>query len=261
MPSYLVLAPHPDDAAYSLGGRIHQLATAGHQVIIYTVMGGSPPDSQPSNAFIDSHHARWNIGPDAKSVVAHRRREDETAAAALGAQVVFGNFPEALYRVHPETHAPLYHDYNALFGNPDKADPLTPTLIANAIAFQITGKLAGIFAPLAIGGHVDHRLAREVGLRLGQQNATVPTYFYEDYPYAREGKERVTMALKAFNQPLVRWVYSFDEASLAAKIQASGQYKSQLDSFWANAQAMDADLRGFAAQMGGEVVWKLIRED
>jgi hypothetical protein len=43
-----------------------------------------------------------------------------------------------------------------------------------------------VLAPLAVGGHVDHRIVREAGLLLGRQGWPVP--LYEDVPYVmREG--------------------------------------------------------------------------
>jgi hypothetical protein len=53
MDTILAVSPHPDDAILSYGGRLAELAAAGHAVIVYNVFTGTPapPYSRPAQSY------------------------------------------------------------------------------------------------------------------------------------------------------------------------------------------------------------------
>jgi LmbE family N-acetylglucosaminyl deacetylase len=113
---------------------------------------------------------------------AARRIQDERFAAFAETSIVFLDLPDAPARG--------YAGEAELLG-PARADDAIPY---EAIRREITRlEPQRVYVPLGIGGHVDHRLAREVGLRLlGESRSWVmpgPEFagklaFYEDFPYA-----------------------------------------------------------------------------
>jgi len=85
----VVVSPHFDDAAFSLGGTIAALSRAGRRVRVLTVFGGDPESSAPS----DEWAARTDFATEGEEVQA-RRAEDERACAILGAEAVWLSFSE-----------------------------------------------------------------------------------------------------------------------------------------------------------------------
>jgi LmbE family N-acetylglucosaminyl deacetylase len=274
---HLFLSPHADDAVFSCGGWIAMLVRRGEPVMIYTVMAGHPPEQFRPTAFTDAMHARWGLGPDADSVVAHRHDEDAAAAWALGARVAFGPYSDAPYRVNPVTGAVLYTgDATAddgagqgnIFGAVHPDDPLEPGLMAATIAQSLAAEMAPItaptalYAPLGVGGHVDHQLCRDMGLALAEWFPQTAVYFYAEYPYTRRGEPAIQQALLALSagRPTLTPVRRLPDAdAIAAKIKASACYRSQIGIYWADEAALSEDLRAVSLESGGEAYWHLIR--
>jgi LmbE family N-acetylglucosaminyl deacetylase len=118
----------------------------------------------------------------AGDVMARRRIEDERFAYFSEAAIVFLDLPDAVFRG--------YRDDDELLGKPVSDDrPPYDDLRREILRLEPQR----IYFPLAVGGHVDHRLCRAVGLALlGEEPGWVmpgPDYsnsvvFYEDFPYA-----------------------------------------------------------------------------
>ena len=113
---------------------------------------------------------------------ARRRIEDERYAYFAEAGIVFLDLPDAIYRG--------YDGEDQLLGRPREDDPAPYETLRREIARLEPQK---VYFPLGIGGHVDHRLCREVGLQLLRDGhrwiMPGPDYagalvFYEDFPYA-----------------------------------------------------------------------------
>jgi len=255
---YVFLSPHFDDVAFSCGGLVSRLAAEGRPVLIFTVMAGVPV-VEVNTCFTAELHARWGTGITAAEAVQARRAEDSEAGRALGAEVVFGDVPDCIYRT--AAGVPLYQDREAIFGEIHPADPATPEGIAAMVRARLGRPPTALYAPLGVGNHVDHQLVRAAGRLLADDAPEHPTYFYEEYPYMREGRAAATRALQTFNQPLLRVKSPLREREIAAKIAASAAYRSQIGSFWADEAALEADLRAYTAAVGGEAVWRLIRLD
>jgi LmbE family N-acetylglucosaminyl deacetylase len=118
----------------------------------------------------------------AGDLMARRRLEDERFAYFAEASIVFLDLPDAVFRD--------YEGDEELLGMPRADDDAPFELLRREIARLEPQK---VYVPLGIGGHVDHQLCREVGVRLLQEGRrwTMPgpeyagiVTFYEDFPYA-----------------------------------------------------------------------------
>ena len=118
----------------------------------------------------------------AGDLMARRRLEDERFAYFAEASIVFLDLPDAVFRG--------YEGDDELLGMPRADDDAPFELLRQEIARLEPQK---VYVPLGIGGHVDHQLCREVGVRLLQEGRrwTMPgpeyagiVTFYEDFPYA-----------------------------------------------------------------------------
>jgi LmbE family N-acetylglucosaminyl deacetylase len=158
----LVLSPHFDDAALSIGGAL-EAGAFPDPVCIYSVFG-------VSNYTRNRFHAGW------RRVTSLRRREEKRYAAALGAICAFAEFQEAALRIGS--------DFPSLFRCRGNAYPLKPARFDRAmrdIVLEYRPRL--LLCALGIGDHWDHLLVYRAvrKMRLGLR---LPVLFYEDLPYA-----------------------------------------------------------------------------
>ncbi len=257
---HLYLSPHFDDAALSCGGHIAQLSQHGERVVIFTVMAGDPPVGFKPTPVTEQLHQDWGFpGPPLEG----RRMEDEKAMRILGAEVKFGPYPDAVYRIDPKTGLSLYPDRNAIFGDVQPGDPVLQAKRAAVVQAMIalfdikTGD--AIHVPLGVGQHVDHQIVREVGKALMRWRPSNPLFFYEEFPYARQGQTIVRSAVDELDLEVSRVTHSLDPVAIDKRIAAIGCYRSQLSSLgWPNTLAMSTEVRTFIAQIGGEREWRLL---
>src|SRR6478609_8147497 len=222
--THVFVAPHPDDVALSCGGLIASLRELGQTVTILTVFSGDGsadrltpyqrealgfgskalwPNTEAFNrsdiqadwptaaavpawaAHEDRLEATQTDADDAAmagDLMARRRLEDERFAYFAEASIVFLDLPDAVFRG--------YEGDEELLGMPRADDDAPFELLRREIARLEPQK---VYLPLGVGGHVDHQLCREVGIRLlqegrrwvmpGRDYAGMVT-FYEDFPYA-----------------------------------------------------------------------------
>lgn len=241
----IFLAPHLDDAALSCGGQIASLARAGRRVLIVTVMAGDPP-SAIENDYIRSLHARWELE---RNATAQRRAEDIAACALLGATHLHWPIADCIYRLHPETGAPLYLSDADIFGDVHPAEqPLVTEIAARLAMLPPHGQC---FAPLTVGHHVDHLLVATAA----QQAFGAALVWYEDYPYAQQPGKLAAV----IGDPPTIWqpvVTPLTDADLDAKLAAILAFRSQLSTFFTDRADLERQVTGYAASVGGERVWR-----
>lgn len=278
MPHHIYLSPHFDDAVFSCGGQIYQIAQSGQRITVYTVMAGFPPANFKPTLFTDELHMRWALGSNPESIITARRAEDSAAMAILGADLRFGLTPDCVYRVSAGGEA-FYPTVEAIFG------PVSPYDAANLAVLE--ADFLNIFAdvlpfdshetilyvPLGVGKHVDHLLTRALGTHIAAKFKLRDVYFYEEYPYAREGRQKILEAVVDLHKVLEPYRAHFglrvtsqkvviDEVALNQKIAASACYVSQVSTFWENTAALADDLRSYHALSGGEGCWRpLLRHE
>jgi LmbE family N-acetylglucosaminyl deacetylase len=173
MPTALALSPHLDDAAFSCGGTLARLASAGWRVVVATLFTRSMPDPQGF-----ALACQLDKGLDAATdYMALRRAEDADACARLGAEPRWLPFAEAPHRG--------YDCLAALFGPVLPDDPAAAPL-TDAIGDLLDALRPDLLlAPQAIGAHVDHVVAVRA---LRAAASSTPLLWWQDYPYiARAG--------------------------------------------------------------------------
>lgn len=242
----IYLSPHLDDAALSCGGRIYQERQAGLSVLVLTLMAGDPPSEATETSLASRLHARWELDA-ASNPVAIRRVEDKEALSALGAHGLHWEWPDCIYRRHPKTGQFLYDSEMRLFDPVHAAEKGLIEEVARRLAGLPLALGGRVYAPLTVGGHVDHRLVRQAAEAWGVPEGEL--VYYEDYPYAeRPG------ALETVIGDGDGWrveIVPMTEQSLAAKIAAVACYHSQISTFFTGTDEMAARLRAFAAIAGG----------
>ncbi len=238
---HLFLSPHSDDAVYSCGGCIAQLALSGADVQILTLMAGTPAAPLPDTPVLRDNHGRWDAGT---SPMRQRREEDRKAAELLGASVHYADLLDCIYRM--ARGRALYPTEDALWGEIHPDDPASGQLRALELPPAQT-----LYAPLGVGAHVDHRLVRDWALEVAAQNPPFAVVFYAEYPYLRQ-PEAVTAALDALPLTLVPQTVPLSDELLTRKIAAMKAYRSQISSFWEDEAAVAAEVRRtFTLPAGG----------
>ncbi len=239
------LSPHLDDVVLSCGGHIFQQTQAGKRVLIVTVTAGDPPTDLPPAAL--RLHALWNLGADA---VARRRAEDIIACRRLGADHQHGEVQDCIYRRHPVTQAPLYHDVPLdLFGDWNPVEQ--PLLEELTTWFTQLPPARHIYAPLTVGHHVDHQLTRLAAERaFGWRLLYYADYPYTDWPGALD---------KVVGDP-AQWeiqTVALTPAAIQARINAIAAYTSQISSLFGSVEALAARVQQAVAAWEGERYWRL----
>ncbi|TVR23566.1 MAG: PIG-L family deacetylase [Anaerolineaceae bacterium] len=232
--SQIFLSPHMDDTTLSCGAGIAQLQAAGVAVRVVNVMAGHPPDPLPDSPLVRELHQRWGAGAQPITI---RRAEEARANALLGAEVIFMDIPDAIYRT--AGGAALYTAGDAhLFGAVHPDDPAGEILKATA-----PPDAERVYVPAGVGGHVDHCLTRDWALRHLPASKLI---FYEDYPYAAH---QHAVSIPSHDvAPRLRYV---GEREFEIKCAAIACYASQISTFWRDIAHMRRDLRDYMTVVGG----------
>lgn len=242
MTFHLVLSPHPDDGPLTMGATMHHLAKRGDRVLMITMMGGNLAGSPPDTPVIREFHGTWNVGDDPAPL---RREEDRAACAVLDAEFTHLDILDCIYRTVDEGRA-LYPTRKSIF---DTVHPEDPVIDLPDELHQYARDADFIYAPLSIGKHVDHQIARGWAERLSIQYSDKTVLLYTDYPYAE--------VPGAIHEALVRVPHiaalapsELSEDDLRAKIESIACYASQISSFWTGLPDMEAHIRAFTTSNG-----------
>ena len=114
---------------------------------------------------------------------------------------------------------------------------------------------AALAVPLAVGGHIDHRVVHEAALEV-LRDGSMPAAFYEDLPYAtRPGAAETTEACALATGMTLQPGFALEAAPVAdvaakRKRRFADCYDSQIDS------EVAADIAAFSQRYGGrERLW------
>ncbi len=170
-------------------------------------------------------------------------------------------FLDAIYRGrHYERDAQL-------FGETVAAESNLPAWIASAMVLDTTPDPSiRVYAPLGIGGHVDHRHGFAVGVALSRAGWDV--WFYEDLPYAlKAGALDTRLAAIDAVAPVEPAAVIDVSTTWETKLDAILAYPSQMATVFSYVGAgssraeIDARMRPDAERIGGGVpaerYWKL----
>ena len=233
-PAHVVVSPHLDDAALSLGASM-LVGPAGGWLVLD----------------VFSRPAWWRLVRWDGDLLQRVRREEERLMARLaGARLLDLDLPEALLRGH---------DFGAAFsGEPAEEDrEVVARLEAEVAGLARRWSGAHWYLPLGAGGHRDHRICRDAGLRalLGAGTAEDRICFYEDQPYtaALGGVPDFASALPG--RALTPHLQEGTAAQVLWKLELSRVYWSQLT------RSEIERLGRYARRIGGEApaerVWRL----
>jgi hypothetical protein len=142
----------------------------------------------------------------------------------------------------------LYTTGEGLFG--EVAEGETAVLHQLVAQLRTLPPAQAIFAPLAVGNHVDHQLVRQAA----EAYFGAGLLYYEDYPYVRlaGALEAVVPPHSPAWQPQVRPVSA---AGVAARIEAITAFASQISSFFNGRADLEAQIHAYLTQVGGERLW------
>jgi LmbE family N-acetylglucosaminyl deacetylase len=189
----------------------------------------------------------------AGDVMARRRIEDERFALFAEASIVFLDLPDAVFRG--------YEGDDELLGSPRPDDSVPYEILRREIVRLEPQK---VYFPLGIGGHVDHQLARDAGLRLlGEPRPWVmpgPDYagivtFYEDFPYAwwngfRRWEDLPFDPATALPGDVgIAPEYADIGDQIERKITGINLYHSQVDRLFRDTREMAGAVRAFGRQV------------
>jgi LmbE family N-acetylglucosaminyl deacetylase len=145
-----VVSAHLDDAALSASASLDGVAAT-----VITVFAGIPPEGRPAGSW----DRLTGAGNSAQRQV-ERRAEDAAALRLLGARAAHLDELDAQYRDGPP--------------DLDRAVRMMTALLSEADE---------VWLPAAIGGHSDHVLARNAGLRAAAAAGKAEVLLYADFPY------------------------------------------------------------------------------
>ena len=152
------VTPHAADLAVSCAGRLVQEARSGLKLLVVTV-----------------------FGPGLDGPFAPEQQAEERAARAL---VRLGVSHFALEVPEARRRSPAYATYTGLLEARDVGDEAWAGQAAEALTeVGHRTKAKQVYAPLAVGGHIDHQLAHEAArAAFGAEGRNV--FLYEDRPEA-----------------------------------------------------------------------------
>ncbi|MFS0692438.1 PIG-L deacetylase family protein [Streptomyces nitrosporeus] len=161
----VVVSPHPDDAALALGGTI----------------------ARQGGRFLDVFSVEtWTKDPYYAGRPAMTERlllaEEEVAARVLRARAEFLGFVDAADR---DVRKDRFFADTAWSDGFAQEEPELFEAVTERLATLLDGA-GDVFAPLGVGGHVDHLACREAVLELARRGALdgARVAFYEDQPYS-----------------------------------------------------------------------------
>jgi LmbE family N-acetylglucosaminyl deacetylase len=236
---WIYLSPHFDDVAFSCGGLIWEQTGLGERVSIWTICAGEPPPGSISE-YAQSLHKRWETGPEA---VAARRAEDLKSSRLMGASSRNFPIPDAIYRSSRVDGRSLYTADADLFTELNREEDYLVESLRIDLE-QALPQECKLVCPLALGGHVDHRLTRSAAEKLGKQ-----LWYYADYPYTVNPDEDVHD--RGINQD----VFPVSEAGLKIWQDAVAAHNSQISTFWASSKEMREAIRAYWQPIKGVRLW------
>lgn len=241
-PRHVVLSPHLDDAPLSCGGAIHRWAAADEPVLVVTAMTGDPP-AGPHSPFAEYQHASWGVS--AEEAFAIRRAEEAAALGRLGAGSAQLGLLDCIYR--GDDAGFFYTSEEAIFGSIHPADEsLVEPLVRQLAALEPFAPGAAVYAPLGLGGHIDHQLVRRAAERWRGRGLL----YYEDYPYAYRmglGRDEIQRRESGL-APRQVWL---TEGDMQAKVEAIGRYRSQMDMLFGGHAQMEASVWAYGRAVAG----------
>jgi LmbE family N-acetylglucosaminyl deacetylase len=228
MSTALFLSPHLDDVAFSCGATLARLKARGWTVALVTVFTRSVP--RPTG-FALACQTDKGIAPEI-DYMALRRQEDRNFAALMNVdRLVWADLPEAPHRGYVK---------KTLFAPPRVEDRIGPEMRERLVPWMNELRPDVVFAPQALGSHVDHVQLVRMLPELGVEGAR--TLWYRDTPYAvRQPDARPDATLPGNLTPLAVEVTEH----LPRKVAGCNCYRTQVGFQFGGERAVETTLNGF----------------
>jgi LmbE family N-acetylglucosaminyl deacetylase len=163
----------------------------------------------------------------------------------MGVSSLNFSIPDAIYRRSLLDGAPLYTADAELFTELRSEEDYLVEILRDELE-QALPQECELVCPLALGGHVDHRLVRSAAEQLGRQ-----IWYYADYPYTIEPDEDI----HEDDQGMQPKVFSVSEAGLEVWQQAVAAHSSQISTFWSSTNEMQEAIRTYWELIKGIRLW------
>ena len=244
---WMVIAPHADDAALSVGGTLLRERRT-QQLTLLTLV-------THSKTSILEH-----ISGDPSKVTEWRRREDQFYADHIGAALEKGGLKDVMMR----RAKPPGRSIADVISQPPTAEDIRQ-FASRIRAFIRKRRPDVLVSPLGLG-HVDHKATSEAVLRIvaGRKPPSFRLFFYEDLPYSRFNYLDVwrrLLELKkrglALRPKLINIAFQ-----LEAKLEALAIYRSQIPTAWIQLVKEYAQACAFPTRLDlvpRERLWELSR--
>ncbi|MGB6065798.1 MAG: PIG-L family deacetylase [Desulfomonilaceae bacterium] len=249
---HLYLSPHLDDAILSCGGLIYAQRQAGEQVGVLTLCTGLP-DPGTESTLARQYQSAWSKSGDGMAL---RRIENAAVLSSWEVQDWECGTPDAIFRTGGGT--PYYQNRTDLFSEPHPEDAAFSLPAWEERIRQMAGEGPSIclYAPLGVGHHVDHELARQMGQWMGESGWRV--WFYEDYPYVELEADGVQTAQARFGN--YRWTSRSVCIDVQAKIEALRTYRTQIERVFGCDTDMVRRVKSFTAETACAInCWERLR--
>jgi LmbE family N-acetylglucosaminyl deacetylase len=226
-PHLVVIEPHMDDAALSVGGRLLHRRGYGRITIVSVVRWSN---------YTSYLKLKRNF-QDVRVITDLRQQESALATRLLGAEHRYLDWTDAPLRFVPaERWSPATIDR---FDVAQKAfaylfpDPGEVSLIAKQLLQKVSDLAPDeLWIPMGLGDHVDHRTTRSACLLMlaeaRDRFSGLPVVMYEDLPYAAESGHaaQICAALAQCGTHLVRCAEDITDV-LGEKLRVISIYASQ----------------------------------
>ncbi len=224
----------------------------GIEVVVYNLL--CAPYNGPLSPAARELHIRWG---DPGDITGLRLDEDAKALSHLGVQRMMGDQHDLIYRIdrHGEW---LYPNMEDIMGERNGADEALVDHYLEKIRGLFEPDKVKVYAPLGIGGHIDHQITFDIGNKLLRVGFDVA--FYEDLPYALKTEWRVTRLGEL--EGIVSGVELFSLDCLEEKLAALEFYASQITELFEDVENMRTWLTEWALKMsgradrGGEMIYR-----
>jgi LmbE family N-acetylglucosaminyl deacetylase len=238
---WVYISPHLDDSALSAGGLIHEQASAGVPVEIWTIMAGFPPDDELSTFAALNHHL-WGYS-SARETITARQAEDRAAASILGARAVHFDFLDCIYRRGPDGDWLYIRD---IASPPQPGDADLPARIAAALTERLHPDDV-LVCQLAVGRHVDHVIVRRACELLER-----PLLYLADIPYLFDHPGDLVPNLDGMHET----VKPVSNAGFQAWVGSVWAYGSQLSSLFESPEGLHMALEKYWGDKRGISLWQ-----
>lgn len=220
----LILSPHQDDIAFSMGGAL---------------LLGRIDCPVAFNVFTNSRYTIHGDG-DVMTVSALRLQEDQAYMKRFGLLTRYFGFSDASDRNYKDEQEYMSEQANA------RSD-----IIWNDVSRILKTAInemdpAVIYAPLAIPSMIDHRIVAEIASEMLEEGLSV--IFYEDWGYADTlSEDKCFMRVNALDKKMNS--YTVSGFSIDQKMSGVMEYPSQTN------EELLQNLQSIYARRGGERFW------